>query len=124
LLLLQAAAFIGATLCGISDPHGCAVRLFSVLCALCVSLLEKKMLFFCGLSAGLHDKITDKNLPYSLNLPGKELRIRIVNFSAVQMFKKEARIFGSYVYKTASQITGVFIFKTPDNFRKNINRAV
>jgi len=30
LLLLQTAAFIGATLCGIIDPHGYAVRLFSV----------------------------------------------------------------------------------------------
>jgi putative hydrolase of the HAD superfamily len=33
LLLLQVAAFIGATLCGIEHLHGYAVRLFSVLCA-------------------------------------------------------------------------------------------
>jgi hypothetical protein len=30
LLLLKAAVFIGATLCGIINPHGYAVRLFSV----------------------------------------------------------------------------------------------
>jgi len=30
LLLFQTAAFIGATLCGIIDPHGYAVRLVSV----------------------------------------------------------------------------------------------
>jgi hypothetical protein len=30
LLLIQTTAFIGATLCGINDPHGYAVRLLSV----------------------------------------------------------------------------------------------
>jgi hypothetical protein len=36
LLLLLTVAFTGATLCGIIHLHGYAVRLFSVLCDLCV----------------------------------------------------------------------------------------